>query len=71
MHLKLLMNSFLVVGMRERGNVCANSEFTFFADTCVREFSKFDVCETLVLALSLSVDGTNFGRSFFSSPVAC
>jgi len=31
---------------------------------------KFDVCEMLMLALSLSDDGTNFRRSFFSSPVA-
>ena len=64
---KTSVNSFL--GVHERENVCANSEFIFFVGTCVIEFSKFN--ETLVLVLSLSIDGADFGRNCFSSPIAC
>ena len=70
MRLKLLANSFLVVGERERGNVCVNSKCTSFAGACKVEVPKmFDACETLMLALSLSVHESNFERSFFSSSV--
>jgi len=63
MYLKLPVNSFLV-GVHERENVCI-SDFIFFADTCVIESSKFDVCETLMLALFLSVNEENFWKIFF------
>ena len=72
MRLKLPANSFLVVGERERGNVCVDSKCTSFADVCNVELPKMlDACETLVLALSLSVHESNFERSFFSSSVTC
>ena len=72
MRLKLPANSFLVVGERERGNVCVDSKCTSFADVCSVELPKMlDASETLVLALSLSVNESNFERSFFSSSVTC
>ena len=72
MRLKLPANSFLVVGERERGNICVDSKYTSFADVCNVELPKMlDACETLVLALSLSVNESYFERSFFSSSVTC
>jgi len=71
MYLKLPVNSFLSLEcLREEMWfwICANSEFTSFAGTCVK-FSKFGVCETQVLAFSLSVDGSNFRRFFLLSLV--
>ena len=72
MRLKLPANSFLVVGERERGNVCVNSKCTSFTGVCSVELLKMlDACETLVLALPLSLHESNFERSFFSSSVIC
>jgi len=71
MHLKLPVNSFLIVGERERGNVCANSEFTSFIGTCRYRVLKIWRLRNASLALSLSIDGTNFERSFFSLAIAC
>ena len=65
MYLKLPVNLFLV-GVHERENVCI-SDFISFADTCVIESSKFDVCETLMLALFSPSTRKIFGRSFFFS----
>ena len=66
MRLKLLANSFLVVGERERGNVCVNSKCTSFVGVYNVELPKMlDVCETLVLALSLSVHEVEFREIFF------
>ena len=74
MRLKLPANSFLVVGEREKGNVCVNSKCTSFASVCDMKLSKMlDDYETLVLAIftaNLLVcphSGSSFLSRYFSS----